>query len=149
MSSNPNLSIETDGVVNSVKNVQMEKVVQSGSAENYAVIKGKEARRKARERFERKNTVQSSNTAPRKESRRRMQNRMYKSTSTAAKQAIDDTFEEVHNAASVQEHSLQMVSKHLGEQREQAEKDLSEIRKHNQKRKYGTHFVSIAQPRTI
>lgn len=135
MSSNANFSIDKDGVVKSVNGTQMGNVVQSGGAGNYAKLKGNEERRKAKEDFERRNPVPSSSTASGKDAKRRWDNRKYKATSTAAEHAREESLLNIHNAASVEEHSLHRVSKQLDEETRQAEKYVTEVRKYSKKRK--------------
>lgn len=133
MSSGKKFSFEQDGTVHSVEDIAMEKVVQSGGAGEYAELKGKEARRKRRCQYENELEHSSSSSCPGTESRK-TQNRMHKSTSTAAQKEKEKAVEEVHKSASVQEHSLKIVSHHLDTKREEFESRLSEAQRYRRRR---------------
>lgn len=134
MTSKEKFTFHQDGTVQSVNDTEMKKVIQSGGAGKYAQSKGKEARKKAKEKLE-MDYLGSSSSSQGTSSSRRMKNRMYKTTSTAAKRSEVEALQQVDVAGTVQEYSLQVFSDRLDAQCTNADRTLSEIRNHKERKK--------------
>lgn len=124
MSSDKQFSFDKDGSVHSVNKVRIDEVMKNGGASKYA-----ETRAKQLLKMEREDNITAKTTAAEKNQRTTRTQRR-----TALRRSEEEAMEGMDLAASVQEHSLRVVSDYLEEKINDIETELSKIRTYRLKK---------------
>lgn len=125
MSSFKKVQLEFDktNAVNSVGDINIDSLIRSGGASNYARQRREDAKKVTRKTFDEKSSTSRDSKTKRKE-----QNRKSSKSTAQGRKAQTKAIEDVYVAISVGEESLSTVSLHLDTQIRNLEKTQSDIR---------------------